>query len=68
MNLKGNMELKKNENDFINHLFEKKKNFHHELAALSIEEKIKILVKLQEIYVTIQEQKGIKTDKIVWKL
>lgn len=60
--------MKKNDNDFINQLFEKKKNIHRKLAALPIEEKIKILVKLQEIYVTIQTQKGIKTDKIVWKL
>ncbi|MBN2532729.1 MAG: hypothetical protein JXB88_07560 [Spirochaetales bacterium] len=60
--------MNKSDEDLINQLFKKKKEFHHKQAALSIEEKIKILVKLQEIYITLQTQRGIKTDKIVWKL
>jgi hypothetical protein len=58
---------KKNEY-FINELFAKKEKFHKEQAALPIEEKTKILVKLQELYVAVQKHKGIKTDKIIWKL
>lgn len=44
-------------------LFEDKVNFHREQARLSFEEKIRILVKLQEIANRI---KG--SDKTVWKI
>ncbi len=44
-------------------LFEDKANFHREQARLSFEEKIRILVKLQEIANRI---KG--SDKTVWKI
>ena len=60
--------MKQSDKDSINKLFENKRKFHRMQAALPIEEKIKILVRLQEIYISIQKQKGIKTDKIVWKL
>jgi len=44
-------------------LFENKTVFHKEQADLPFEEKIKILVKLQEIASRIKEN-----DKIVWKV
>lgn len=43
-------------------LFEDKANFHKEQAHLSFEEKIRILIKLQEIASRI---KG--SDRIIWK-
>jgi len=44
-------------------LFEDKVNFHREQARLSFEEKIRILVKLQEI-----ENRIKGSDKTVWKI
>ncbi|MGB9720043.1 MAG: hypothetical protein ACPL28_00985 [bacterium] len=44
-------------------LFEKKSHFHKEQARISFEEKIKILVKLQEIAKKIK-----KDDRPVWKI
>jgi len=44
-------------------LFEDKENFHKEQARLPFEEKIRILVKLQEIASQIK-----RSDKTVWKV
>lgn len=43
-------------------LFENKEKFHKEQAKLPFEEKIKILVKLQEIASRIKEDSG----KVIW--
>jgi len=44
-------------------LFEDKENFHKEQARLPFEEKIRILVKLQEIASQIK-----KSDRTIWKV
>ncbi len=51
----------------IEKIFESKKLFHKELAKLSFEEKIKILIKLQEIANDIKLATGRKTNR-VWKI
>ena len=54
--------------DMVKNIFEKKKSFHSQQARLPIEEKIKILVKLQKIALTIRPP-GAKNDRrMVWKL
>jgi len=54
--------------EIVKTIFEKKKEFHYQQAYLPIEEKIKILVKLQEISLTLRPQKGKDDRRIVWKL
>ena len=46
-------------------LFESKEKFHKEQAKLPFEEKIKILVKLQEIASYI---KGNNKERVIWKI
>lgn len=50
----------------IENLFKEKELFHKELAKLSFEEKIKILVRLQKIAQTIQPSS--KKKQMVWKI
>lgn len=50
----------------IENLFKEKKLFHKELAKLSFEEKIKILVRLQKIAQAIQPSS--KKKQMVWKI
>lgn len=54
-----------NENKIITRkqLFEDKENFHKKQARLPFEEKIRILVKLQEIASQIK-----KSDRTIWKV
>jgi hypothetical protein len=46
-------------------LFERKEKFHKEQATVPFEEKIKILVKLQEIAICI---KGDSEKTMIWKI
>lgn len=50
----------------IEDLFREKELFHKELAKLSFEEKMKILVRLQKIANTIQP--SLKKKKMIWKI
>jgi len=50
----------------IENLFKEKELFHKELAKLSFEEKIKILVRLQKIAQAIQPPS--KKKQMVWKI
>lgn len=50
----------------IENLFKEKELFHKELAKLSFEEKIKILVRLQKIAQAIQPSS--KKKQMVWKI
>ena len=52
-------------NDMI---FQQKQEFHKKQAKLPIEDKIKLLVKLQKIYLNMMKSRGKKTDNILWKL
>ena len=54
--------------DLVKAVFEKKKKFHSQQARLPIEEKIKILVKLQKIALTIRPVKKTDDRRMVWKL
>jgi len=49
----------------IEDLFREKESFHKELAVISFEEKIKTLVRLQEIATTINPS---SKKKMVWKI
>ena len=51
--------------EIAEHIFKEKKLFHKEKAKLPIEEKIKILVKLQEIGIAANKK---MKDKKVWKI
>ncbi|MBA7651973.1 hypothetical protein ES703_59802 [subsurface metagenome] len=50
----------------IENLFKEKELFHKELAILSFEEKIKILVRLQKIAQAIQPSS--KKKQMIWKI
>lgn len=52
--------------EVVSGIFESKKNFHLKQARLSIEEKIKILVELQKIALTIRPKRGREDLRTVW--
>ncbi|MBN2036172.1 MAG: hypothetical protein JW768_05465 [Chitinispirillaceae bacterium] len=54
--------------DIVRNIFRKKEEFHRDRALLPIEEKIKILVKLQKISLTIRPKQGEEDTRTVWKL
>lgn len=49
----------------IDRVFEAKKEYHRHAAKLSIEEKVRILVELQRIAVTIKKQETTKENRLV---
>jgi len=60
------MRIKKEYKEVIVNIFESKKEFHKEKSKLPIEEKIKILLKLQEI--AIKANPGKMEGKRVWDI
>ena len=54
--------------NLVQTIFEKKKHFHSQQAHLPIEEKIKILLKLQKIALTIRPAKQKNDRRRVWQL
>jgi hypothetical protein len=52
----------------IQEIFKAKERFHKERARLPIEEKIKILVKLQEMAIAVPTKSKEKRFKMVWKI
>jgi hypothetical protein len=54
--------------DLIKEIFRKKAEFHRRQAQLPIEEKIKILVELQKIALTIRPNQGEDDLRRVWEL
>jgi len=52
----------------IKDLFKVKESFHRELAKISFEEKIKILIRLQKITDDIQTSSKKKWRKRIWKI
>ncbi len=49
-------------------IFEKKAEFHRRQAQLPIEQKIKILIALQKITLTIRPKQGEDDLRMVWEL
>lgn len=54
--------------DLVQRIFSKKTEFHRQQARLPIEEKIKILVELQKIALTIRPNRGPGDTRVVWHL
>lgn len=52
----------------IDSIFERKRKFHREQARIPIEDKIKILIKLQEIALTIKPVCGPDDHRMVWQI
>jgi hypothetical protein len=50
----------------VKSIFRQKEKFHHAQASLPIEEKIKILIELQKISLTIRPRHGENDRRIVW--
>jgi hypothetical protein len=49
-------------------IFRQKEEFHRSQARLPIEEKIRILVELQKIAISVQPAKGQTDRRMVWRL
>ncbi len=54
--------------DIVTQIFNNKENFHRQQARLPIEEKIKILVELQKISLTLRPHRGSGDTRVVWQL
>jgi hypothetical protein len=54
--------------DLTKKVFSAKEDLHRELAKLPVEEKIRILVKLQKIALTIKPVTGPDDTRTVWKI
>ncbi len=54
--------------DLVKNIFEKKARFHRRQAQLPIEEKIKILIELQKIALTIRPNRGGDDKRVVWQI
>ena len=54
--------------EVVSDIFKSKKNFHLKQARLGIEEKIKILVELQKITLTIRPKQGREDRRTVWQV
>ena len=61
------MKKRKINEDKVKEIFRAKKEFHKEMARLPFEEKIEILIKLQELAVEIMPSK-VKRQCKVWKI
>jgi hypothetical protein len=55
-------------NDIVKEIFRKKKEYHLAQARLSIEEKVKILIELQKMSLTIRPKQGEKDKGLVWQI
>jgi len=65
---KNSAELFQYNTDIVKQIFKNKENFHRQQARLPIEEKIKILVELQKISLTLQPNRGSGDTRVVWQL
>ena len=54
--------------DIVKRIFENKERFHRQQARLPIEEKIKILIELQKISLTLRPNRGSGDTRVVWQL
>ena len=54
--------------ELVRNIFRQKEEFHRVRAQLPIEEKIKILIELQKIALTIRPKKSEEDNRMVWKL
>ena len=54
--------------DIVAEVFKKKEDFHRRQACLPIQEKIKILVELQKIALTVRPKVGPDDRRMVWQL
>ena len=52
--------------DLVQKIFKQKEEFHLDRARLPIEEKIKILIELQKIALTIRPRHGDDDRRMVW--
>jgi hypothetical protein len=52
--------------DLVQKIFEQKEKLHRDLARMPIEEKIKILIELQKMSLTIRPRQGKNDRRIVW--
>jgi hypothetical protein len=57
-----------NTGDLVAGIFRKKEEFHRRQARLPIEEKIRILIELQKISLTIRPRRGRDDRRMVWQL
>jgi hypothetical protein len=54
--------------DIVKRIFKNKAEFHRQQARLPIEEKIKILVELQKIALTLRPNRDPGDPRVVWQL
>ncbi len=54
--------------EVINKIFKQKKYYHRKQAKLPIEDKVRILVELQKIALTIRPKKDNDDKRFVWKI
>lgn len=54
--------------NLVKTIFKKKKMFHYRQARLPVEEKVKILIKLQKIALTLRPYLGEDDSRMIWSL
>lgn len=54
--------------NLVKRIFKNKEKFHRQQARLPIEEKIKILIELQKIALTLRPNRGKSDRRVVWEL
>jgi hypothetical protein len=54
--------------DLVSDIFKRKEKFHRKQARLPIQEKIRILIELQEISLTVKPKTGPDDKRMVWQL
>jgi hypothetical protein len=54
--------------DLVQDIFRKKEEYHHAQARLPIEEKVKILIELQKISLTIRPKQNEADKRLVWQI
>jgi hypothetical protein len=52
----------------VSDIFKKKEEFHRKQAQLPIQEKIRILVELQKISLTVKPKRGPEDRRMIWQL
>lgn len=55
-------------NDFVDTIFKQKKEFHQKQALLPIEEKVRILIELQKIALTIRPRVEPDDKRMIWEI
>jgi hypothetical protein len=54
--------------EVVKRIFENKGRFHRQQARLPIEEKIRILIELQKISLTLRPNRGPDDPRVVWQV